>query len=75
MRILLNLNMFASLTRHFMSWYSKFSGKLKQIGFKESKANTSLFIYDKQGVTMFLSVYVDDIINTSSSPAAVDALL
>jgi hypothetical protein len=58
-----------------MLWYLKFSGNLKQIGFKESKANTSLFIYDKQGVTMFLSVYVDDIINTSSSPAAVDALL
>jgi hypothetical protein len=29
----------------------------------------------RHGVTMFLPVYVDDIIVTSSSPAAVDALL
>jgi hypothetical protein len=32
-------------------------------------------MYDKQGITMFLLVYVDDIIITSSSPSAVDALL
>jgi hypothetical protein len=57
------------------AWYSRFSTKLKQLGFRSSKADTSLFIYDKLRVTMFLLVYVDDIIMTSSNSSAVDALL
>jgi hypothetical protein len=57
------------------AWYLRFSAKLKQLGFCSSKADTSLFIYDKHGVTMFLLMYVDDIIMTSSSPTTVDALL
>jgi hypothetical protein len=56
-------------------WYSKLSSKLVQLGFKSSKADTSLFIYHKHGVTMFLLMYVDGIIVTSSHSAAVDALL
>jgi hypothetical protein len=57
------------------AWYSRFSAKLKDLGFIASKTYTSLFIYMRQGVTIFLLVYVDDIIVTSSSPATVDALL
>jgi hypothetical protein len=57
------------------AWYSKLSNKLKPLGFTASKADTSLFIYNKKAVTMFLLVYVDDIILTSSNPEAVDALL
>jgi hypothetical protein len=34
-----------------------------------------LFIYAKGSVTIYLLVYVDDIIVTSSSPEVVDALL
>jgi hypothetical protein len=34
-----------------------------------------LFIYKKGSVIIYLLVYVDDIILTSSSPAAIDALL
>jgi hypothetical protein len=49
------------------AWYSKLSVKLVRLGFKISKADTSLFIYNKSGVTIFLLVYVDDIIITSSS--------
>jgi hypothetical protein len=56
-------------------WYSKLSNKLKLLGFKASKGNTSLFIYNKQRVIMFLLVYVDDIIVTSLNSAAVNALL
>jgi hypothetical protein len=40
-----------------------------------SKADTSLFFYDKGGVTIFLLIYVDDIIVASSSQEAVDAML
>jgi hypothetical protein len=58
-----------------MVCYSRFSAKLTVVGFQASKADSSLFIYKKHGITMFLLVYVDNIIVTSSSPAAVDALL
>jgi hypothetical protein len=57
------------------AWYSRLSAKLKALGFSTSKAYTSLFIYQRQGVSMFLLVYVDDIIVTSPSSATMDALL
>jgi hypothetical protein len=57
------------------AWYSRFSAKLIAIGFWVSTTDSSLFIYKKHGVTMFLLVYVDDIIVTNSSSIAVDALL
>jgi hypothetical protein len=57
------------------AWYSKLSAKLVPHRFQVSKVDTSLFIYNKPGVTIFLLVYVDDIIVTSSSQAAVTALL
>jgi histone deacetylase 1/2 len=48
---------------------------LIELGFRSSKSDTSLFIYSKNGVTIFMLIYVDDIIVTSSSPDAVTALL
>jgi hypothetical protein len=49
--------------------------KLQALGFVPSKADISLFIYEKGYVLNYLLVYVDDIIVTSSSPLAIDALL
>jgi hypothetical protein len=46
-----------------------------QLGFFMSKGDTSLFIYMKGKVTIFLLIYVDDIIVTSSSNKAIEALL
>jgi histone deacetylase 1/2 len=43
------------------------------MGFTPSKADTSLFLFKKEGFTMFLLIYVDDIIVASSS--AISALL
>jgi histone deacetylase 1/2 len=57
------------------AWYARLSTKLCDLGFKASKSDTSLFIYSKNGVTIFMLIYVDDIIVTSSSPEAVAALL
>jgi hypothetical protein len=57
------------------AWYSRLSNKLKALGFKASKADTSLFIYNKKDVMIFLLVYVDDIIVTSSCSSVIDALL
>jgi hypothetical protein len=56
-------------------WYSKLSVKLVQLGFVISKADTLLFIYNKEGVIIYLLVYVDDIIVASSSSKVVTALL
>jgi hypothetical protein len=57
------------------AWYNILNVKLDQLGFIVSKVDTSLFIYNKAGVHVYLLVYVDDIIVMSSSPVAVDALL
>jgi histone deacetylase 1/2 len=57
------------------AWYSRLSSKLISLGFKSSKADVSLFIFNKGGVTIYLLVYVDDIIVASSSIAATEALL
>ncbi|WVZ48786.1 hypothetical protein U9M48_000195 [Paspalum notatum var. saurae] len=57
------------------AWYFRLSSKLKELGLCASKADTSLFFYNKNGVTIFLLIYVDDIIVVSSSTQAVQALL
>jgi histone deacetylase 1/2 len=57
------------------AWYSRLSTKLQDFGFRPSQADTSLFLYDKSGITIFVLIYVDDIIVTSSSDCAVSALL
>jgi hypothetical protein len=57
------------------AWYSRLSDKLQSFGFLPSKANISLFHYHKGSITIFLHVYVDDIIIASSSSLVVDALL
>jgi hypothetical protein len=57
------------------AWYSRRSLKLQTFGFIPSKADISLFIYMKGTITIYLLIYVDDIIIRSSSPATVDALL
>ncbi|KAK1613122.1 hypothetical protein QYE76_036795 [Lolium multiflorum] len=57
------------------AWYARLSSKLHQLGFSASRADTSLFFYNKRGVTIYMLVYVDDIVVVSSSDSAVDALL
>jgi histone deacetylase 1/2 len=48
---------------------------LLAFGFVASKSDTSLFIYHKSNVTIYMLIYVDDIIVASSCQAATDALL
>jgi hypothetical protein len=57
------------------AWYSRLSTKLCDLGFVPSKTDTSLFLFHKEGITIFLLIYVDDIIVTSSSDYAISALL
>lgn len=57
------------------AWYSRLSSKLCALGFIPSKADTSLFLFNKSCIIMYVLVYVDDIIVTSSSGYAISALL
>jgi hypothetical protein len=57
------------------AWYSKLSSKLCNLGFIPSKADISLFLYNKSGISIYVLVYVDDIIVTSSSDHAVAILV
>ena len=44
------------------AWYSRLSEKLQSLGFQPSKADTSLSFYRKGKITIFMLVYVDDIL-------------
>jgi hypothetical protein len=55
------------------AWYSRLSSQLIKLGFVASKSDASLFIYHKYNVTIYMLVYVDDIIVASSSEEATKA--
>jgi hypothetical protein len=49
------------------AWYSRFANYLTTLGFIEAKSDTSLFIFRRGSGTVYLLLYVDDIILTASS--------
>ena len=57
------------------AWYSRLSERLHQLGFTPSAADTSLFIFCRDGVTIYMLVYVDDIVIASSTNIAAESLL
>lgn len=57
------------------AWFSRLSNKLIALGFVGSKADTSLFIFNSPSVTIYILIYVDDIIITASVKSAIDELL
>jgi hypothetical protein len=57
------------------AWFARLSGKLVDLSFIGSKADSSLFIYHTTAITMYLLIYVNDIIIVSSVPTAIDELL
>jgi histone deacetylase 1/2 len=56
-------------------WHARLGSVLRAHGFVASTADTSLFLLRRPEVTMYLLVYVDDIILISSSDAAADRLV
>ena len=57
------------------AWFSRLTDKLRIIGFSASKADPSLFIWNRNNVLVVVLIYVDDIIITSCSSTAIDHVL
>jgi hypothetical protein len=57
------------------AWFSWLSSCLLALGFHSPKSDTSLFICRTPHFTIYVLIYVDDIIITSSSDKAIDTLL
>jgi hypothetical protein len=57
------------------AWHARLCQKLEALGFVASESDTSLFYYHQRGISMFVLVYVDDIIVASSFQQATEALL
>lgn len=55
-------------------WFSKFSSTLLKRGFKHSLSDYSLFTYNCNNISLFVLVYVDDIIITRNNSKAIDDL-
>ena len=49
------------------AWFDRFVGHVTSLGFIQSKADTSLFVYRKNGATAYLLLYVDDMILSAST--------
>jgi hypothetical protein len=49
------------------AWYSRFASFLLSLGFAEAKSDTSLFVFRRGSDTVYLLLYVDNIILTASS--------
>jgi histone deacetylase 1/2 len=57
------------------AWYSTLSQKVQSLGFVRSRADTSLFIFKRGKVTVYMIIYVDDIIIASSCSQATNRLI
>ncbi|PKU65059.1 uncharacterized protein LOC110111181 [Dendrobium catenatum] len=56
-------------------WFQKFTNFLQSRGFRFSRSDPSLLIYNKSNVHIFLLIYVDDILVTGNDPAQIQLLL
>jgi histone deacetylase 1/2 len=52
------------------AWYSRLSDQLQQLGFTPSHADTSIFVFHQPDLTMYMLVYVDDIVIAGGKVAA-----
>ncbi|XP_066351598.1 uncharacterized mitochondrial protein AtMg00810-like [Miscanthus floridulus] len=48
-------------------WFERFVGHITSLGFIQSKADSSLFVYHRNGAMAYLLLYVDDMIPSASS--------
>lgn len=55
--------------------FQRFSSFLLRVGFTQSKADSSLFVYRHDSHIMMLLLYVDDVVLTGNSPALLQAFI
>lgn len=55
------------LKQSHRAWFSQLTDKLHELGFFSSKVNTSLFMFHHGKHTIYMQVYVDDIVIVGSS--------
>lgn len=49
------------------AWFDRFVAHVTSLGFVQSRADTSLFVYNRAGAQAYLLLYVDDMILSASS--------
>ncbi|KAJ9567352.1 hypothetical protein OSB04_003318 [Centaurea solstitialis] len=57
------------------AWFHRFAVFITSLGFSSSKSDSSLFVYHHGRDTIYLLLYVDDIILTASSPDLVNRVI
>jgi hypothetical protein len=57
------------------AWYNRFASFLLKLSFIEAKTDSSLFIYHSGADTVYLLLYVDDIVLTASSSALLQRII
>lgn len=57
------------------AWFKWLHDFLLRIGFREGLSDSSLFIYDSNGICIYLLVYVDNIVVTSSLSSSIDGII
>lgn len=57
------------------AWFARLSATLQQMGFIGSKADTSLFTLHNGACSIYILIYVDDIIITGPSSNATDKFI
>lgn len=57
------------------AWYERLAATLVQFGFTTSRCDPSLFVYSKNNISIYVLVYVDDIIITGSSASFINNLI
>jgi hypothetical protein len=57
------------------AWFDRFVAHVTSLGFTQSRADTSLFVYHKHGATAYLLLYVDDMILSASTTALLRHLI
>ena len=57
------------------AWYTAFKFAILQLGFHNSKAGSSLFIYRDISTLCYLLVYVDDLVITGNTPSFVHSVI
>lgn len=52
-------------------WFEKLATALLKYGFSQKRSDYSLFVYSKNGISLRILVYVDDLIISGNSPAEI----